>query len=303
MCKEMYNQRYYNLGNNIRCLRELFEETEEQLAFSIGVGATAISNYELGEREPERDRLISIAKHFGVTLDSLLNGDFSGLKKTKSWKEMRYNTIENRKNVMEKISPILVSEKALENSNFNKAYSLHMKFKEHFYNSGEFCEEILECMVLYEKAFNEKVIESAANYLGLVMLFFGFMDYVTPGFLESVDVLDKNDATVSDFIDACHLYNDDNNTEFSQEVKALIKAKREFITENSTELLLYIHQLVNSVEYNDIGYYYMALRYYLNMTDSDLGKEQSREIGKQMMLSFAYVGNKYAMQFEGLHTA
>lgn len=302
MCKEAYKQRYYNLGNNIRCLRELFEETEEQLAYSIGVGTTAISNYELGEREPERDRLISIAKHFGVSLDRLLNGDFSSFKKAKSWKEIRYNTIENRKNVLETISPILVSEKALENSNFNKAYSLHMKFIEHYYNSGEFCEEVFECMELYEKAFNEKVLESAANCLGLAMLLFGFMDYITPGFIESVDVLDKKDATVSDFVNSNFLYTIDENTVYSQEINAIMKAKREFVTVNSLEMLLYIHQLVNSVEYNDIGYYYMALRYYLNMTDNDLSQEQSREVGKEMMHSFALVGNKYARYFEGFHT-
>ena len=59
----MEKKTFYKLGANIRGLRKGYGETQLDLAMTIGVEKTAISNYELGERIPERDVLIKIAKH------------------------------------------------------------------------------------------------------------------------------------------------------------------------------------------------------------------------------------------------
>jgi len=58
------NTNYPNLGKNIRCLRKAFGETQLDLAIAIGAsGSNVISQYESGERIPERDYLLKMAKH------------------------------------------------------------------------------------------------------------------------------------------------------------------------------------------------------------------------------------------------
>ena len=63
---------YYRIGNNIRCLRESFGLSQEELAFEIGIGKSAICQYETGTSIPVRDVLIKIAKYFHVTETDLL---------------------------------------------------------------------------------------------------------------------------------------------------------------------------------------------------------------------------------------
>ena len=95
MCDKKF---YYKLGENIRGLRRLYGETQLDLAIAIDVKPTTISNYEMGERLPERtierDVLIRIAKHYMITEDELLNGDFSNTKKFNNYK---INDIEKKR--------------------------------------------------------------------------------------------------------------------------------------------------------------------------------------------------------------
>lgn len=44
----MNSKEYYKLPSNIRGLRKTFGESITDLALAIGVGNTAVSNYELG---------------------------------------------------------------------------------------------------------------------------------------------------------------------------------------------------------------------------------------------------------------
>lgn len=51
MCDKKF---YYKLGENIRGLRRMYGETQLDLAIAIDVKPNTISNYEMGERLPER---------------------------------------------------------------------------------------------------------------------------------------------------------------------------------------------------------------------------------------------------------
>jgi transcriptional regulator with XRE-family HTH domain len=54
-------------------LRKKAELTQRELAGLLGVAQNTISQWELGEREPDNDTLKSLAKFFGVSTDYLLN--------------------------------------------------------------------------------------------------------------------------------------------------------------------------------------------------------------------------------------
>ena len=48
--------------------------SQKEVALSIGVRANALSNYELGKRQPPIDILIKLSDLFGCTIDELVRG-------------------------------------------------------------------------------------------------------------------------------------------------------------------------------------------------------------------------------------
>ena len=66
------------LSKNIKSLRKLMGESQEDLAYSIGLNSkSAIANWESGENRPSPENLKKIAAHYRVTVDQLLGGDLS----------------------------------------------------------------------------------------------------------------------------------------------------------------------------------------------------------------------------------
>ncbi len=64
-----------NFGERLKKLRVERKLTQIQLAQMIGVAVSAISSYEVGNRYPSYDVLISIARIFHVSTDYLLGLD------------------------------------------------------------------------------------------------------------------------------------------------------------------------------------------------------------------------------------
>ncbi|WP_144514905.1 helix-turn-helix domain-containing protein [Bacillus pumilus] len=62
------------LGKRITYLRKQAGLTQVELAKKLNVTRSALSQYELGTREPNYDLLIKIANFFEVTTDYLLTG-------------------------------------------------------------------------------------------------------------------------------------------------------------------------------------------------------------------------------------
>ncbi len=64
-----------NFGKRVKELRENAGLTQQQLAERIWVSKSAISNYELYERNPSPEILIKLARVFHVSTDYLLGVD------------------------------------------------------------------------------------------------------------------------------------------------------------------------------------------------------------------------------------
>ncbi|KAF1678569.1 transcriptional regulator [Bacillus sp. SKDU12] len=63
------------LGKRITSLRKQDGLTQEGLAKKLNITRSALSQYELGTREPNYDLLIKIADYFDVSIDFLLRGE------------------------------------------------------------------------------------------------------------------------------------------------------------------------------------------------------------------------------------
>lgn len=57
----------------IRRYRKLLGLTQEELAVKLGMTQAAISRFETGDRKPDVDDLIAIAKFFGCKVDDLID--------------------------------------------------------------------------------------------------------------------------------------------------------------------------------------------------------------------------------------
>lgn len=63
------------LGKRITSLRKQAGLTQEGLAKKLNITRSALSQYELGTREPNYDLLIKIADFFDVSIDFLIRGE------------------------------------------------------------------------------------------------------------------------------------------------------------------------------------------------------------------------------------
>ena len=66
------------LGQRIAALRKQAGMNQKELAARLGISPSAVGMYEQGRREPSAEKLVELARLFGVSLDSLLTGRDDG---------------------------------------------------------------------------------------------------------------------------------------------------------------------------------------------------------------------------------
>ncbi len=286
---------FYKLGSNIKGLRKGYGETQLALATAIGVESTAISNYELGERIPERDVLLKIAKHYRITENELLNGNFANIK---NMLKIPINDKEYNKAMFDKMFPLICTDKALENPHFKEAYNMHQEMYEFIINGVEFdSDRIEQCMELYDIAREEGVIEGVANYLWWLFFFAFTFTFLTPQMLDNIANLKKKNATVKDIIQNGYLLSiDDESTD--DETQEFFEARKGFIEENEVSMVVNIYRLKHTPKYQELGDYYLALYYKLDIVSNTLSTEMNSAVGDEMMIAFSLMGNPYADNFK-----
>ena len=67
------------LGERLKFLREMRNQTQVELGEAIGLGRSAISNYEQNRRVPSTETLIKLAKHFNINIGYII-GDSNHLR-------------------------------------------------------------------------------------------------------------------------------------------------------------------------------------------------------------------------------
>ena len=77
--EKLQEEHTMTIGENIRRIRKAKNMTMVTLAEKIGCDAALIRKYEIGERNPKRDRLEAIANALGVNVEVLANSEFDGV--------------------------------------------------------------------------------------------------------------------------------------------------------------------------------------------------------------------------------
>ena len=74
--------------------------------------------------------------------------------------------------------------------------------------------------------------------------------------------------------------------------------ERKGFIEDFDEILNELISMLKKMEqWSQLGDYYLALRYILGMVDTGCSNEMNQAVGMQMMIAFAHIGNKYALDF------
>lgn len=111
-------------ANNLKHLRKIFGETQDDLAELIFTGKSTISNYENSTRFPEENVLNKIAKHYQVTLEQLLYSDLTDIP---SYLDIITNIDEEAIILFNRIIPLFKLKDSLTSKEYKEAFELHMK--------------------------------------------------------------------------------------------------------------------------------------------------------------------------------
>ena len=276
------------IRNNIRSLRKAYGETQLELAQALNSSHTTISGYETGQNMINQEAIQKIAKHFGVPVDELLNGDFSADREINIDTDFTYKHIDI-------FFPIVSTETALTNDIFKRTVNNQKSIYDGLKRKSldEFWYYFEECIGGYEESRNDNncLYESAANMLGL--LTFHLMSlHSTVRALEEPPAATikaaKNDSRIRSVLGK-------NNSETISDIKGMLDEYKKMNMEDSINELIGV--LKSSSEWSQIGDYYLAQQFVWGILDNNLDPEINCLIGREIMFAFASMKNHYAVQF------
>ena len=273
------------LGANIRSLRLAYGETQEQLGEAIHVEKNTVSYYETGKRRIDNETLSAIANYYMISVEELLFSDLTNINKI---------SIDNKaflKNI-DTILPIISSEKAMENENFQNAVNLHKSLYKQL-SSGDFdiSKEIDMCIDFYIDAEMDDTIkaEVSANHIALDYLMMFIMN-------SAIFILTNQSAAIKQVISrdskAKNIISDIDS--FKPDIMAFLSGCDDETQKEIDSNLIIIKE---SNKWSDLAYYYLALKYILNLVDNGLDWNINKRIGAEMMKSYASINNVYAAHF------
>lgn len=281
-----YNESKENmLGRNIQHLRKMHGETLLELGDAVYLGNTTIKNYESGERDPKPQILAALAKHYGKTVDELINTDLTELGKQEF-------AIEGPKAMVELwkvMVPLSSSEKALENTSFKKGYEKCCSILGSFSKNDPVMGHVIsDCFELFTQAVKEDDLpEAAANMMWLLFLNWSqIMDQSMIDAFTSIVYPRKNQPSANKVIMKA-------KSEVSEEV---IKKRKAFIDDLDDSAMEILKALKEEQGWADIADYFLGLKYLVGMVDSGLSPEMNEAVGMQMLLSQVQLGNEYAFK-------
>ena len=290
------NNLYPNLGSNIRALRRAANETLLELAIAVegSNNPSKFSQYETGKSVPLRDTLIKIAKHYMITEDELLYGDFSNLKKPPVQQTQDNNV---KQEMLLHFLPIVHSEIALKNKKFKTAYDAHIAFLQKLLEGEVFDWELYDKLIIaYELAENDGIIEAVSNHLSCIMLVGAFLSMITPEIYYGFDKIKSSKFNSKDFYKKYILpsFDEEEPDEVQIEIN---ESQREFVQIYGKSIVDGIYKLKKSKTASELGDFFLALQYRFNLLPNSLSSEMNRTIGEEMMNAFERAGNKYAKDY------
>lgn len=272
------------LGKNIQFMRKLYGETLDELGDVLKLARNTVKGYESGRSEPNLETLVELSKHYGRTVDEMLNVKLYELEGIDS---KRIVDMDEMLGVFLHQLPLVESKEANENGYFLKGMLVVKEMLNSFY-SGEDVKGtvITDATDFFGEALKEEIYEAGANMLWCI--FFLWTQQYTD--LKSLQKLKKRLYLKQvDWKEMIY--------EIKKDEKKSTNKKHAFIADFDETINGLIGILKSMNQWANLGDFYLALRYRLGMIDTGCSNEMNKAVGTQMMISYALLGNQYALDF------
>ena len=286
------------LSKNIKSLRKYMGETQEELAYSIGLDSkSAVANWESGANKPSPDNLKKIAAHYRVTVDQLLEDDLSiDFTLIESINHYSEDGNDELTNSLVCLFPIMVFKDEEElYPRLVDAKELHKQFIERLVNQDDsFYDYLLKTMEVYDEIIkNSNSISAKANSFSLFLFFILLIkiNVELEGIEDALEIKNKNrrNKEIKRFISEVLLSHSIHRSNTLNSI----------VSENYYKYLLEeIKVLKGYKRLFQLGDYYYCLLYLFDLVDNELGTAVNRQIGLALLSDLSLMKNRFVKRIE-----
>lgn len=266
-------------GYNLKKLRNLYGETQSELANTLHITQHAISQYETGRHIPDFELLQMISDHYNVSVDSFLQKKLSFPDNVLSC-ELPSN-IDTAK-YYQTMFPIIKTDTAMENIDFAAAIDQHVLLRKSFFEEN--ADDIVPISVFerYYEAAKEGVLEAQANMISLVL-----MTYQINISAHVADNLDEKNLDVAQIA----------NKHFDLMLAPnLLENREEFLHIVKEYFYDYLRNMKRSGKLSELADYYVWLLYRYSLFEEDIPANESAAISDHLYSLAICLKNKYALR-------
>ena len=276
------------IAKNFKFLYKHFKDKQDVLAKMFNVPQSNISGYVNGTKPIPVDVLQKIAIRYGVSVDDLTNKDLSLEFDSPQTIELK-DTLSFGENML----PILTSNVAKTNDNFNRAHdilldALNLERMDAFYGKINVLEHAI---TLFQKAWEESnTYVALSNCLSTVLLIYAF--YSQRGIQIGQELIEK--GSLSSFDIESSFLRDPRKPKASNPYE---KKQKEFFEKYDDLVYGNINLLKSNTQFSELGDYYLAMCYFFGFAEDFLEYEQCYQTGLYMLIQLSKLGNKYSDKF------
>ena len=276
------------IAKNFKFLYKHFKDKQEVLAKMFNVPQSNISGYVNGTKPIPVDILQKIAIRYGVSVDDLSNKDLSLEFDSPQTIELK-DTLSFGENML----PILTSNVAKTNDNFNRAHdilldALNLERMDAFYGKINVLEHAI---TLFQKAWEESnTYVALSNCLSTVLLIYAF--YSQRGIQIGQELIEK--GSLSSFDIESSFLRDPRKPKAPNPYE---KKQKDFFEKYDDLVYGNIKLLKSNTQFWELGDYYLAICYFLGFAEDFIEYEQSFQTGFHVLLQLSKLDNKYADKF------
>ena len=268
------------LAKNIKALREQFGESQEELALILELKSkSTICQYENGTRIPNLIVAGRIAEHYRISCDDLIHRDFSNAV----FYEKEEYCAKDHYSDLTKMFPLATPDESSADSFFINGFKAHQEFynriNEHKNIRWEHIGKILDNYC------ESQDINVTINIVALYMLLKVILEKPDG----NIKLDDKFDT--QQLLRERYLY--DPYSEYSFRMDEEESFNNEDLNSFLIEGLEYAHE---SDKHRDLYEYYIALKFILNITDNEIGRDACVRVGEILLRELGNTGNTYAYQ-------
>lgn len=266
---------------NIKHLRLLHGETQEELGRILNVERNTISNYENG-RTPDSVCIERIARHYKVSIDELMTTE---LQECMGLNPANIVDMDKMMDCYTAIIPFIDTE--IDNISFmdgvKKINIILDTLRKDGVLSSSIIMEAYDCFV---KAIEEDVEEAIVN---LIWCIFFIWSQQYADFNRTLQLQKRLSEHRIEWKELIY--------EINKNIDSTVDKRHEFISNYDSILYDMISALKDRNQFRELGDYFLALRYIVGMIDTDYSDEINRIVGIEMMLSFVKMENEYALKY------